>query len=272
MTATLTIEAQHRLDRYLNQVRALLRSAPKLDAGEIERDIRAHIDSELTDRDHEVTAEELENVMHRLGSPTQWVGDDEVPQWRRALATLHGGEDWRLSYLCVGATALGFLLLFAGTPIALAFFAGGFLLARAAVNLAEERDEPLGSRRWLVLPAIAVVVVPVLVALFLGPIIGLGQAGYEEGWFAATVVGEPFAVSAGHEAIVRTALILLGLGTWWLLLAGFWGLLQRAVASFSRPLYTPTPKHRRRLAIAGVIFTILGIVAVLLVGHGQLLI
>jgi len=272
MTATLTVEAQHRLDRYLTQVRALLRAAPKLDADEIERDIRAHIDSELADRDHEVTAEELENVLRRLGSPTQWVDEDEVPQWRRALATLHGGHDWRLSYLCLGATGLGFLLLFAGTPIALAFFAGGFVLARAALSLAEERDEPLGSRRWLVLPAIAVVVVPALVALFLGPIIGLGQAGYEEGWFVGTVIGEPFAVSAAHEALVRTALILLGLGTWWLLLAAFWGLLQRAVASFARPLYQPTPKHRHRFAVTGALFTILGIAMLLIIGQGQLLI
>lgn len=272
MTATLTLEAQNRLDRYLAQVRALLRSAPKLDADEIERDIRAHIDSELADSEHDVTAEELENVLRRLGSPTQWVGDDEVPQWRRALAALHGGEDWRLSYLCLGATGLGFLLLFAGTPIALAFFAGGFLLARAAVSLAEERDEELGSRRWLVLPAIAVVVVPVLASLFIGPIIALSQAGYEEGWFVGTVIGEPYAVSVAHHVMVRTSLILLGLGTWWLLVAACWGLLQRAVASFSRPLYTPTPTHRRRLAVAGAIFTVAGIAILLFVGQGHVLI
>ena len=135
----------------------------------------------------------------------------------------------------------------------------------------EERDEPLGPRRWLVLPAIAVVVVPVLGALFLGPIIGLGQAGFEEGWFAGTVMDRTLAVSTAHEGIVRTALILLGLGTWWLLLATFWGRLHRAVASFARPLYTPSPKHRRRFAIAGAIFTILGIAAILLAGHSKVL-
>jgi len=266
MTATLTLEAQHRLDRYLSQVRALLRAAPKLDADEIERDIRSHIDTELADRDHEVTAEELENVLRRLGSPTQWVDEDEVPWWRRTLATLHSGEDWRLSYLCLGTTSLGLLLLLAGTPVALALFAAGFVLARAALSLAEERDEALGPRRWLVLPAIAVVVVPVLAALVLGPLIGLGQAGYDEGWFAATAIGEARVDPPAREALVRASLVAAGVGAWWLLLAAGWGLLQRAVASFARPLYEPTPVHRRRFAVAGAVLTALGVAALLLAG------
>jgi hypothetical protein len=269
MTATLTLEAQHRLDRYLQEVRLLLRGAAGVDAAEVEHDVREHIETELGAAADPVTAEELENVLRRLGSPTQWVGDEEVPAWRRALARLYLGEDWRLAYLCFGISVLGAVLLFAGSPIALVLFGAGFLLARAAVSLAEERGEELGPRRWLVLLPIAVVVVPVLLVVLVGPFIPLGQVGYEEGWFTSLGIGPPSLDGPGREAVLRTALVALGSGAWWVVLAGLWGLLGRAVAAFARPIYTPRLLQRWWLGGVGLALSILGIVALALLAGGR---
>lgn len=101
MSATLTLEAQHRLDRYLQEVRLLLHGATGVDASEVERDIREHIETELREAVSPVSPEELENVLRRLGSPGGWVDESDVPPWRRALARLYLGEDWRLAYLCL---------------------------------------------------------------------------------------------------------------------------------------------------------------------------
>lgn len=271
MTATLTLDAQQRLDRYLGQVRALLRGAPKLDAGEVERDIRAHIEAELGPAEVPVSAQRLEEVLRRLGSPSQWVGEEEVPPWRRLLARLHSGEDWRLAYLCLATTGLGLLLTFAGTPFGLAFFAAGYLLARAALALADERGEPLGARRWLIVGSIAVVVIPVLFALLAGPLLPLGPVGYDEGWYAGTFIGRAAADPPGRAALVHTGLIALSLGAWWLILAGLWGVLWRLLGSFARPIYEPRAAHRARLAIAGLTLLIIGCVALLLAGRGGVL-
>ena len=119
-----------------------------------------------------VTLEELEAVLARLGPPNQWAnvgvnsqafangvapfdGKEFLRELRRksrgVLATLwRGPEDWRLPYLTFGLTllapvTLGFTLLLA------------YLLGRATVDLAHEKGQPLGARRWLVYPAILMV-------------------------------------------------------------------------------------------------------------------
>ncbi len=271
MTATLTPDALQRLDRYLGQVRVLLRGAPNLDADEVERDIRAHIDAELGGTEAPVGAQRLEEVLQRLGSPSQWVGEEEIPPWRRLLARLLSGEDWRLAYLCLATTGVGLLLTLAGTPIGLAFFAAGYVLGRAAVALADERGEPLGARRWLIVGSIAVVVIPVLFALLAGPLLPLGPVGYEEGWYAGTFIGQAAADPPGRAALVYTGLIALALGVWWLVLAGLWGVLWRLLGSFARPIYEPRAPHRRWLAIAGLALVVIGCALLLVAGKGDIL-
>lgn len=269
MTATLTPEAQHRLDRYLQEVRLLLSGSTHVDAADVEGDVREHIAAALASREGTVTTEELEGVLQRLGSPSQWLGADEIPLWRKLLTRLYLGEDWRLAYACLGITVLGAILLFAGSPVSLVLFAAGYLLARAAVSLAGERGEELGARRWLVLAPIVVVVAPVLLAVLTGPFIPLGQVGYEQGWFASLGVGPLGTDPQGREVLVRIGIVLLGAGVWWGMLAAAWGPVRRVLTPLTRPLFTPGPRQRRWLVLAGLLLTAAGAGMLLLLGPGR---
>jgi len=269
MTVTLTAEAQHRFDHYLQEVRLLLQGAPGIDAREVEGDVREHIETELGGTESPITEEQLENVLRKLGSPEGWVDKSEVPPWRRALARLYLGENWRLAYLCLGMTMLGVIFLLAGSVIALVFLGGGYLLARAAVSLADERGEKLGARRILVLTPIAVVVVPILIAILIGPLLPLAEGGYEEGWFSSLGIGPPSVDEVGREAILRTALGGVGLGAWWLGLAALWGLLDGALAKFARPLFVPRAAHRLWLGAIGLVLTVGGVVVLLFLAEAR---
>ncbi len=263
MTATLTIEARNRLDHYLRQVRASLRGSPAVDAAEVERDILEHIEAEIAGREGPVSEDELEAVIRRLGAPSQWMGEGEIPAWRRVLARWHEGERWRLPYAALAASALGLILLGVLAPVGLVLIAVGFVLARATMSLAEERGEELGARRWLVGASVAVVVVPVLLAVAAGPLLPLGQVGYEEGWFASLGIDLP-GLRTALEVPTRLALIGLGLGIWWLVLAGLLPLLRRQVNACLRPLLSVRTRHAWIVAAAGAVLTAAGAVAVLL--------
>ena len=87
------LQAQARLDDYLQAVRTSLRRCRSLDPAEVERDVRARIESELVDAPRPVPLDFLQPVLDRLGSPTQWVPDAERPRWWRALSRLQGGPE-----------------------------------------------------------------------------------------------------------------------------------------------------------------------------------
>ena len=142
---TFTQDAQSILDRYLGRVKSALRPHPSVDADEVERDIRGHIEAELAEARAPVTAERLGSVLDRLGSPNAWVPADDLAAWRRLLIHISSGpEDWRLAYL-----ALGLFVLF---PLAPPLLFVSPLLARAGLALLEERGEPAGARKWLLYP------------------------------------------------------------------------------------------------------------------------
>ena len=226
MTAlpSLTHDAQGDLERYLGRVKSALRPHPSVDADDVEREIRGHIEAELEGAPAPVTAERLRSVLDRLGSPGDWVPTDELPAWRKVLLQLSSGrEDWRLSYLALG--------LFVGCPLLgpvapLAFFAS-ILVARAGLALLDERSEPAGARRWFLYPplvfiyvdlAVVAVILPagILLALAVDPNLPpelLAARGFLFGGLP-----DPFWLSA-------TLLIAAAAGTWWLglglALAGF---------------------------------------------------
>ncbi len=248
----LTHDAQGDLERYLGRVKSALRPHPSVDADDVEREIRGHIEAELEGAAAPVTAERLRSVLDRLGSPGDWVPTDELPAWRKVLLHLSAGrEDWRLAYLALG--------LFVGCPLLgpvapLAFFAS-ILVARAGLALLDEQGEPAGARRWFLYPplvfiyvdlAVVAVILPpgILLALAADPNLPAELHPMRDFFFGG--LPDPLWLSA-------TLLIAAAAGTWWLglglALAGF----RRAV----RWVFWPFAdwferRHGLRIALVGL--------------------
>ncbi|MDY7010057.1 MAG: hypothetical protein SVV80_04810 [Planctomycetota bacterium] len=107
----LTPEAQRRLDKYLDEVKTYLQACPSVDGEDVRRDIIGHIEAELEGCDGPADADKLGAILERLGSPRQWVPEEEISWWRKILLRLRRGpEDWRLAYIAFGLLVLGVLL------------------------------------------------------------------------------------------------------------------------------------------------------------------
>lgn len=195
---TFTPDAAARLEHYLIDVRAALASAPDVNPDEIEADIRAHIDAEFRSVVRPVTAVELEAVLVRLGPPEVWAAAAGPPiargvepfDWSAFVANLkrrvlgipavlwRGPDDWRLPYVGFGLFVLGILFL----PLfgfGLLFLAASYLFGRATAELAKEKGQPLGARRWLAYPGVLAFSVPVFLALSFWPVIFTSFAAHE---------------------------------------------------------------------------------------------
>ena len=111
----LTPAAQSRLDDYFQELRRVLSQSPSVDAADVERDIRDHIDAALVGHSATVEASALDEVLRKLGSPAQWLPDGEPARFRKSPAELlspfneaifevgrrlaGGPERYRLAYL-----------------------------------------------------------------------------------------------------------------------------------------------------------------------------
>ena len=251
MTAlpTLTHTAQSDLNRYLSRVKNALRPHPSVDADEVERDIRGHIEAELSHAPAPVTAERLGSVLDRLGSPNQWVPSDDLPAWRRVLVQLSSGpEDWRLAYLTLALFVGGPLLGPIGPPL---FFAS-ILMARAGLALLDEKSEPVGARRWLFYPPLVFIYVA-LVMFLLGPapVLGVALGDSSVGGDLVAWLPTPFWLSLS----LATALVA---GTWWMLLGLTLARFSRAVRWVFWPLANWFERrHGMRIAAGGLIIAAL---------------
>lgn len=243
----LTPEAQGALESYLGRVRLSLRGT-SVDADEVERDAREHIDVALDGRSEPVSAADLSGVLERLGSPDQWVPDEEIPFWRRAMNRLtHGPEDWRLAYLCFAFTVLGLIFApFGGIVL----WIPAYLLGRAAHEYAAAKGEPLGPRRWLTdLPLVAVALV-LLGGLLAGPlwipvVIALEQDSI------GTLVGRD--LSGQEELLAVGSLFGVAIGLWWMILAPLAVFGQRALRWLLLPIADGfRKKHSLWLGLAGL--------------------
>ncbi|HEX8618448.1 MAG TPA: hypothetical protein VF911_12740 [Thermoanaerobaculia bacterium] len=151
----MTPAARTRFDDYLQRLRLELRGTGPEVAAEVEQSVREHIEIALDEAQTPVSETDIIGILDRLGRPEQWVGDEERPTPRAAPDGAHARtDDSRLPYV-----AFGLVLVAVATFI---FF--GFMLlipamfvSRAWIEQKRERGEPLGARRWLVYPAIALV-------------------------------------------------------------------------------------------------------------------
>ncbi len=175
--AVLTDAAKRCLEEYLAEVRSSLRHCPSVDVADVERDVLEHIEHALAGSHEAVDAPELRDVLRRLGSPAQWVPQEELSWLQRALLALRSGpEDLRLGYLAFGllagslflACCLNLAIGLAGTcPFLLLGIIASFFFARASLSAA---GQPGRTERWLTYPSLIAVYVPVTAILLLWPL------------------------------------------------------------------------------------------------------
>jgi hypothetical protein len=211
-----TKEANERLERYLRQVRLALRGCRSVSADEVERDIREHVDSELTAEHGTVSVDDLNAVFQRLGSPSQWVPQEEIPAWRRFVLRLRTGpEDWRLAYLAFALLVVGGLL----PGIFWVLIPASYLAARASLAAARARNEELGAQKWFIYPPLVVVNAFLLLAVLVGPVIFFEMAGqvlYENLNVRAALHPPDFTDPASDRGKFVTALMVEALAVWWI--------------------------------------------------------
>lgn len=256
----LTPSAQDALKAYLDRVRVSLRGT-SVDADEVERDVQEHIDVALNGRSEPVSAADLSDVLGRLGSPDQWVPDEEVPLWRRAVTRIsHGPEDWRLSYLCFAFTVLGLVLAPLGGIL---LWIPAYLLGRAAHEYAAVKGEPLGPRRWLTdLPLVAVAL-GLLGCLLAGPLWIPVAIAVEESYIGELLGRD---LTEPQEIVTTLPLFAAAVGLWWMILAPLAAAGQRAVRWLLLPLANGFRKrHALWLGSAGLVLLVVSLLVVYLV-------
>lgn len=204
---TLSHEASRHLDRYLQEMRASMGDSEGV---EIEQDIRDHIEAELAERPSPVSADELDAVLTRLGSPGQWVVTADSRGTRL--------DDW-LAYASAMLLLLGFVLPF--------FIPVSWLLARWTLARLEQRREHRDARRWLLYPPIALVSLAIGVLALVWPFGLFGEIG--------TIVA--------RNRVGTFAVAFAGLGGYWILLGAACAFGERGVRFVLHPF---AERFRRR--------------------------
>jgi hypothetical protein len=255
----LTPEARTRFEQYLTRMRTALRGSRAVEPTEVEQNVREHVELALAGVDGPIATERLNEVLTQLGPPERWLSDEDRPWWRRVLQrVVDGPEEWRLTYLTFGIFALSMLTLPLG--IGILFLVLAFLLSRAEVDLLDARDESLGPRRWLVLPAIWVVLVLVVLGALFPPIAAGTVIGLEHGGIhhfrpvPATHPGsfDRFRIEAGYVAAVA--------GVWWMILAAIFAAAMKPFRTLFHPVTEGVhSKHAGILALVGAMLAALGL-------------
>jgi hypothetical protein len=208
----LSDSAKKCLDKYLQQVRTYLRGCKTVDADEVERNVIEHIESEFEGTAAAVSFEELDAVLQKLGSPRQWVPEEEISWWRKIILRLRTGpEDWRLAYISFGLLIAGFVIL----PSFIVLIPASFIVSRAALSEAADTDE-LKAQKWLIYPSLIIVYVSVLLGLLLWPL-GLLFPLAEE-LEHTTRESDVWLGDDLHYWRMATSFIIAGLGLWWTIL------------------------------------------------------
>jgi hypothetical protein len=218
--------ARRSLDEYLADVRSSLRHCPSVDVADVERDVAEHIEHALEKTPGVVDALQLRDVLRELGSPSQWVPQEELSWHQRVLRSLKSGpEDLRLGYLAFGVLAMTLLAaacmnlvlgLGAMLPFLLLGIATSFLLARASLSAAGSPDR---AETWLIYPSLFFVYVPVTAVMLLWPLViaVIAEVVLKDSWGSREI----FALTHHYPLGTITAFALALLGSLWSAILGF---------------------------------------------------
>lgn len=236
----LTDTARERFDSYLMRLRSALRGARSVEPDDVEQSVREHIEFALAGTPAPVGAEHLGVVLDRLGPPERWIPEEERPIWKQMFDRLRSGpEDWRLAYVAFA--------LFCATMI---FFPIGgvllllpaFVVSRAYVSFVTEKGEPVGARKWLVYPAIVMLMLFVVGTIVIAPGVGITAFLIEEQHLYREDVR--LQAAAGFAAF----------GGWFIVAAALLALMLRPLQAFFRPVLDGMRRrHLLYLAIIGVV-------------------
>jgi hypothetical protein len=179
----LTDNAKKSLDHYLGQVRTCLRGCKSVDPDEVEQNIMDHIESELSGAAEPVAVGALDPVLAKLGSPQQWIPEEELSWWRKAILRLRSGpEDWRLGYLSFGLLVFGLI----SGPGIIILIPASFYIARTTIHVAGGVEQ-LGDQKRLIYPSLIFVYFLLILAVIAGPTITMLCAAV--GW-EHSMIGE----------------------------------------------------------------------------------
>lgn len=248
----LSESARQRFEDYLRRLRVTLRGSRSVQADDVEQSVREHVEVALTGIPAPVGAEFLAPVLERLGPPERWLPEEERPAWRRMMERIaKGPDDWRLAYLSFSLLLLMLLLLPIG-GILLLFPA--YLVSRAYIEFIAGRGEEIGARRWLVYPAIVLVLVFAIGLFLVGPVApllawGIGDHGFHRVWnlrFDNQPIVERLRVEGGFAAIA--------FGSWWIVASGIIAIVLRPIRFVFKPLLDRLRRvHLLFLTLAGAI-------------------
>jgi hypothetical protein len=244
----MTPAARQQLDDYLQRMRTALRGSRPEVAEEVEQSVREHIEIALEEWQEPVSGTQMIAILDRLGPPEQWLDEDERPMWRRAVDGVSPRtDDSRLPYVSFGLVLASILL----------FMMFGFLLlipamfvSRAWIEQKRERGEQLGSKRWLVYPAIAIVLAFVTLVFLIVP----PQAAMA---FIRDDAGRLFDIPMSPAGQLRfmAGLRCVMYGSWWIIA----GALCAALLRPSRFVFSPLLDglQRRHYAVLAAIGALL---------------
>ena len=250
----LTADAQVRLGQYLGQVKTALSGCRSVDAEDVLSDVQGHIADALEGKAGPISYNELDGVLKRLGSPGQWVPEEEMVWWRRIILRLrHGPEDWRLAYLSFGVLVLGFIW---SRPGFLLLVPVSFILSRAALSTVVSDHKELGAQKWLIYPSM------IMVSAFAGFWLVFWPA-FALGGLAETIAQERFNVfflwNVSNENAywpVAIMFIIAGVGLWWFIVGSIHRKWPQLLQHIFRPFLDGlTPRRAYWMVIVGVIIT-----------------
>lgn len=250
----MTDTARQRFDSYLSRLRSSLRGARSVEPDDVEQSVREHIEFALAGTPAPVGAEHLGVVLDRLGPPERWIPEEERPIWKQMFDRLRSGpEDWRLAYIAFGMLVLTFILMPIGGILLLI---PAFLLSRAYVAFVTEKGEPIGARKWLIYPAIVMLMLFVVGTIVIAPAAGITAFLIEEQHLYR------------DDVRLQAAAGLAAFGAWFMAAAALLALLLRPLQAFFRPVLDGfRRKHFAILAGVGAIAAAAG--AAILIAYGR---
>lgn len=249
----MTPAARERLDEYLQRLRNELRGTRAEVAEEVEQSVREHIDVALEGAKAPLGEIDIIGILDRLGPPEQWLSEEERPAWRRAVDGVRAGsDDSRLPYIAFGLVivAIATFMFFGFLLLIPAMF-----VSRAWIEQKRERGEPLGARRWLVYPAIA------LVLAFAAALSFVVVPMFATASVIGNDVRQLFDVPASRAGELRFLMGLRGVvfGSWWIVAGGLCAAFVRRIRFVFSPLLDGLErKHFAVLAAIGALLAAAG--------------